>query len=515
MTEHEKAAHDAPASVRVVIASVAVLLLLASLDQTIVSTALPTIVADLGGIDHLSWVVTAYLLSSTVVAPIYGKLGDLYGRRIVVVSAITLFLAGSALSGLAQDMLFLILARAVQGLGGGGLFVLALSIIGDVIPPKERGRIQGVFGGVFSLSSIAGPLIGGWFVEHLSWHWIFYINLPLGIVAMAGFLIAFKAPTHRVKHSIDYPGAFLMMVSLASLVLFTSLGGRTFAWTSPEILAMIVVAVLGLIAFGFVEARAKEPILPLGLFRMNTFNVMNAIGFIAGMSMFGAVTFIPIYLQVVKGVSPTVSGLQMLPMMFGTLISSTTSGQVMTRTGRYKFLPIIGVSLLIIGMLCMSTLTPDTSTLLVSAYLALIGLGMGGIMPVTTTAMQNAAPPAMMGVATSAGVLFRQVGGSLGVALFGMLFATNLAALLPDMPGGTSLTGEISPKMLETLPVELHDVVTNGVVEALHPIFLIAAALAVLGLIAAFFLKEVPLRGRGPGRPERNGGPSSAEPVEA
>ncbi len=491
---NEDTGHGVPSSVRVVIASVAVLLLLASLDQTIVSTALPTIVADLGGIEHLSWVVTAYLLSSTVVAPIYGKLGDLYGRRIVVIVAIVLFLGGSALAGLSQSMLFLIVSRTIQGFGGGGLFVLALSIIGDVIPPRDRGKIQGVFAGVFSLSSVAGPLLGGWFVENLSWHWIFYINLPLGIVALIGFWLAFKAHPGKVTHKIDYAGAVLLMVSLGSLVLFTSLGGRTFAWTSPEIITMIVVAVFGLVGFVIVEARASEPILPLVLFRSNVFVVTTSVGFVLGVAMLGTITFVPMYLQVAKGVSPTNSGLLMLPMMVGTMLGSTISGQMMTRTGRYKFQPIAGMTLLIIGMLALSTIAPDTSNILIGIFILVSGMGMGSIMPIVTTAVQNAAPREMMGAATAAGIMLRQVGGSLGVALFGALFASELAGNMPTLPDGTVLTGEISPQMLSKLPPELHGEVASTVTNALHPVFQIGAGVAVFGLILALLLKEVPLR---------------------
>ena len=494
MTSTNTDAHGTPSSVGVVIASVAVLLLLASLDQTIVSTALPTIVADLGGIDHLSWVVTAYLLSSTVVAPIYGKLGDLYGRRIVVISAIVLFLFGSALSGLAQSMLFLIIARTIQGFGGGGLFVLALSIIGDVIPPRDRGKIQGVFAGVFSLSSVAGPLLGGWFVDNLSWHWIFYINLPLGIVALFGFAIAFKAHPRTVSHDIDFAGAILMMASLGALVLFTSLGGRTLAWTSPGILLMIVIAVFGLAGFIYVEARAREPILPLQLFRINVFTVLSLVGFVMGVAMMGTVTFVPLYLQVARGISPTVSGLQMLPMILGILLSSMVSGQLITRTGHYRWIPVIGMAILVAGMLSLSTLAPDTSYPVVGAIFLFTGLGLGSIMPVVTTAIQNAAPREMLGAATAASILFRQIGGSLGVALFGALFASQLASTLPPMPGGGDLMGEISPQMLEKLPPEMHVAVSTAVVQALHPVFLIGALVAAFGFVLALFLKEVPLR---------------------
>ena len=496
MSDQSAEPHGAPTSVRVVIASVAVLLLLASLDQTIVSTALPTIVADLGGVEHLSWVVTAYLLSSTVVAPIYGKLGDLYGRRIVVISAIALFLFGSALSGLAQSMLFLIIARTIQGFGGGGLFVLALSIIGDVIPPRERGRIQGVFAGVFSLSSVAGPLLGGWFVDNLSWHWIFYINLPLGIVALFGFALAFKAHPDKVKHDVDYLGAVLMMASLGALVLFTSLGGRTLPWESPFILVLIAVAVIGFVGFIYVEARAREPILPLQLFKLRGFTVLSMVGFVMGVAMLGTVTFVPLYLQIARGVSPTASGLQMLPMIVGILIASTTSGQLITRTGHYRWIPVVGMAILTGALLLLSTLSADTSFVVMSAMFAFTGLGLGASMPVVTTAIQNAAPRQMLGAATASSILFRQVGGSLGVALFGALFASQLAANLPNAPGTGDLMGEISPQMLNTLPPELHQAATLAVIQALHPVFLTGAAVAAFGFVLSLFLKEVPLQSR-------------------
>lgn len=496
MSDSRAEAPVAPTSVGVVIASVAVLLLLASLDQTIVATALPTIVADLGGVEHLSWVVTAYLLSSTVVAPIYGKLGDLYGRRVVVISAIALFLFGSALSGFAQSMVFLIIARTIQGLGGGGLFVLALSIIGDVIPPRDRGKIQGVFAGVFSLSSVAGPLLGGWFVDNLSWHWIFFINLPLGVVALFGFALAFKAHPRTVRHDIDYAGAALLMISLSALVLFTSLGGRTLAWTAPEILVLVAVAAIGLLGFLFVEARAREAILPLGLFRLNVFTVLSLVGFVMGVAMMGTVTFVPLYLQVARGVSPTASGLQMLPMILGILTSSMVSGQLITRTGHYRWIPVGGMAVLVVGLVLLSTLAVDTAYPAIWAIFLVTGLGLGSIMPVVTTAIQNAAPREMLGAATASGILFRQVGGSLGVALFGALFASGLTSGLSGFQGGGDLLAEISPQMLDTLPPALHAAAAGAVVDALRPVFLVGAVVALCGLVVALFLKEVPLKGR-------------------
>lgn len=486
----------APSSRLVVILSVAVLLLLASLDQTIVATALPTIVADLGGVDHLSWVVTAYLLSSTVVAPIYGKLGDLYGRKIVVSAAIFLFLLGSALAGLANSMAFLIAARTLQGLGGGGLFVLAFSIVGDVIPPRERGKIQGAFGGVFSLSSVAGPLIGGYFVEHLSWHWIFYVNLPLGILAMVGFGLAFKTPTKRVSHDIDYLGAIMLAMALGATVLFSSLGGRTLGWASWPILLMIGLAVIGLVGFILAERGAREPILPLALFRINTFSMASLIGFVVGVSMFGAITFLPLYLQLVKGVSPSVSGLQLVPMMLGILTSSITSGQIMSRTGRYKFLPILGAALMVVGLVLLSSVGAKTDTLTLSLYMVILGIGLGPMMGTLTTVVQNAVPRQHLGSATAGGVLFRQVGGSIGVAVFGSIFGAFLAGSLPKAVADKIDVASLNAAALAKMPPELRDPVFNGIVSALHPIFLLAAIVAAFAFLLSLFLEEVPLNSK-------------------
>ena len=481
----------APAtSVRVVIASVAVLLLLASLDQSIVATALPTIVADLGGLDHLSWVVTAYILASTVVAPLYGKLGDIYGRRAMVFVSVALFLAGSTLCGMAQTMGWLIGARAIQGLGGGGLMVLAFSIVADVIPPRERGRIQGVFAVVFGTSSVAGPLLGGFFTEQASWPWIFYINLPIGLAALIGFALAFPAQPRGTPRRIDYAGAVALTATLGALVLVTSLGGRTLAWDAPATLALIATAVVGLAAFLWIETHAEEPVLPLSLFRINTFWVTSVVGLAAGAGLFGAVTFLPLFLQIARGATPTESGLLMVPMMAGILATSNVCGRLMRATGRYRVLLTVGTAFLTLGLALLSTLAADIPLWRFCLYIALVGMGMGCIFPVTTTAVQNAVRRDQIGTATASGLMFRQIGGSVAVALFGALFA---GAVTARLAGAVDATGEIGPQMLAGLSDAQRALVVEAVVAGTHPIYLIAACVAAVAFAFSFLLREIPL----------------------
>ena len=423
---------------RVVFAGLMLGMLLAALDQTIVATALPTIVGDLGGLNHLSWVVTAYLLTSTAVTPLWGKLSDLYGRRGTFQAAIAIFLAGSMLSGLSQNMGELIAFRAVQGLGGGGLMALALAIVGDLVSPRERGRYQGYFGAVFALASVSGPLLGGYFTDQLSWRWIFYINLPLGIVALIVTTVVLRIPFRRLRRRIDYLGSVLLVAAVSCVVTATTWGGTTFPWGSMQIIGLAVVAVAVLALFVAWEARASEPILPLHLFRNPIFTVASAITFLLGLALFGAVVYLPEYLQVVQGASAIRSGLQLIPLTLGIVIASAGSGQLVSRIGRYKVFPIVGAALLTVGFWLFSHIQVGTSTAVLSGWILVVGLGIGCIMQIAVLAVQNAVAYQDLGTATSATVFFRLLGGLLGTAMFGAVLLNrlqhNLAVLLPPGP---------------------------------------------------------------------------------
>jgi EmrB/QacA subfamily drug resistance transporter len=471
-------------------------LLLAALDGTIVSTALPTIVGELGGLTHLSWVVTAYLLSSTVVTPLYGKFGDLHGRKIVLQVAIVVFLIGSALCGIAQDMLQLIVFRGLQGAGGGGLIVISIAVIGDLIPPRERGRYQGLFGAVFGLATIIGPLMGGFFVDHLTWRWIFYINLPTGVVALGVIAAALPARPSSRRHTIDYPGAALLSIALTSVILVTSLGGNTFPWSSDFVFGLSAAAAVSLIGFVVVEARSREPILSLSLFGNRTFTITSAVGLIVGLALFGSVTYMPLHLQLVKGESPTGSGLQLMPMMLGMLVTSVVSGRLISRWGRYRPFPIAGTVLMTIGLLLMSRISSAMSVWETSADALVLGLGMGMIMQVLILAVQNSVDYEHLGVATSGATLFRAIGGALGVSVFGAIFAHELyAQLSAALPAGTPLPTAASPAALQALAPEIRAAYLAAIETALQLVFRVAAAIAALAFLLTLGLQEVPLRG--------------------
>jgi EmrB/QacA subfamily drug resistance transporter len=457
--------------IAVVMGGLMLVLLLASLDQTIVSTALPTIVRDLGGLEHLSWVVTAYLLAVTVVTPLYGKLGDLFGRKVVLQAALIIFLVGSALCGLAQGMTELIAFRAIQGLGGGGLLVSAQAAIGDVVAPSERGRYSGLFGAVFGVSSVAGPLIGGFFTTHISWRFIFYVNLPLGAIALVVLAATLPSVREHRRHTIDYAGTALLAVGLSALILATTLGGNTYAWASPQIIGMAIVGVLAIVALTFVERRAAEPILPPALFRNRVFVVCSAVGLVVGFALFGALTYLPLFQQVVRGLSPTASGLQLLPVMGGLLVSSIVSGQIIARTGRYKPFPIIGTAVAALGLYLLSSLEQSTPTGVAALHMLILGLGLGMVMQVLVLATQNAVSYDQLGVATSGATLFRSIGGSLGTAVLGAIFTGRLTA---EQKAGE---GQIP-----------------AFTDALHVVFLVATAVALVAFVLTWFIEQKPLR---------------------
>jgi EmrB/QacA subfamily drug resistance transporter len=494
--------------------------LLAALDQSIVGTALPRIVSELGGLDKLAWVVTAYLLTSTAATPLWGKISDLYGRRHIFQVAIGIFLIGSMLCGLSQNLPELIAFRALQGVGGGGLMAIALSIIGDIIPPRERGRYQGYFGAVFGVSSVAGPLLGGWFTDGPGWRWIFYINVPVGIAALVITTVALKLPTVRREHRIDYLGAALIVAGVSALLLYLDWAGKEFGWLSPQSLALLVTAIVLTVLFVFAEKRAAEPIVPLRLFRNRVFTIGNIYGFLAGIAMFGAIIFLPFYLQAVMGYSPTLSGLAMLPAVLGILGTSIISGRMITHTGHYKIYPIIGAAVLIVALFLLSRLQVDTPYWQVALYQLAFGAGLGFTMQTIVTAVQNAVDFRDLGAATSATMFFRQMGGTIGAAIFGTILSNRLAVHLVEQLGPMAALAQGSAantnniQVIQALPEPLKHSVLTAFTQALDDVFLFGVPIIVLALIVSFFLEEVPLRtaaSRAPGEAAQ----VDSAPVEA
>jgi EmrB/QacA subfamily drug resistance transporter len=482
----------------VVMGALMLTMLLAALDQTIVSTALPKIASEFNALNELSWVVTSYLIASAVVTPIYGKLSDIFGRKRMLTIAVLIFLLGSILSGIASSMIQLVIFRGIQGVGAGGLMALVFATIGDVVPPRERGKYQGLIGAVFGVSSVIGPLLGGFFTDHLSWRWIFYINLPLGALALTAIALRLHVPTVRREHKIDYLGAALLTVSVISLILASVWGGVEYAWTSATIVGLIVG---GLVFGGFFiwwEQRAPEPILPPHLFADRTFVVSSLLSFVSGFAMFAAIIYLPEYFQVVRGYSATKSGLLMLPLVAGLLSASVMSGRLISSTGKYRLFPIFGTVLTGFGLLLLSTIETTTSIWVLSLWMLITGLGIGSFMQVMTLAVQNAIGYKDLGTATSAVTFFRSMGSSFGTAIFGAIlgsrFAVHLAELAPGHPEVQALATESGLNALAHLPASVAQEAFLALTASFSDIFLYAVPVMAVAFIVSFFLKEIPLR---------------------
>jgi len=484
--------------VMIVLPGLLLTMMLAMLDQMVVGTALPRIVGDLGGISHLSWVVTAYVLTSTITTPFYGKLGDMYGRKKLFIFAIVVFLVGSALSGLANSMTMLIAFRALQGVGAGGLVVGAMATLGEIVPPRERGKYMGYFMVVMTLATVGGPLVGGWITQAISWRWIFYINLPLGGAALVYLMATLKLPARRVPHRIDYLGGILLGVVSTAIILIATWGGTEYRWDSVPVILLMVITVTALAAFLVVERRAAEPMLPPRLFKSRNFSLAMALSFFAGLGLLGVMTFIPLYQQTVQGASPTVSGLLTTPMMFGSAITSVLAGVITTKTGKYKWLPVAGGALTAVGIGLLTGISVSTTRWQTGIDFAVLGLGMGLMMQILSMIAQNSVPLRDMGVATSGRMFFQQMGGSLGVAALGALFASRLTSAM-----GTAGTGKVQvsggsfdPAQVMSLPPAVRQVVFAAVAHSVQDVFWAVLPGSILVFVLALFVKEIPLRGR-------------------
>lgn len=479
-------------------ATLMIVMLLASLSQMVLSSALPTLVGELDGVEHLSWVITAYLLASTVTMPIYGKVSDLVGRKPMLIVAVLLFVAGSVLGGLATDMTTLITARAVQGLGGGGLMVLSQAAIADVVPARDRGRYMGILGGVFALSSVAGPLLGGWFTEGPGWRWTFWMNVPLGLLAVVAIVVLMRIPRPELaaRPRIDALGMALLAAATTGIVLVATWGGSQYAWNSAEIIELAIGTVVASILFVLVERRASEPVIPLRLFADRNFVLATIAGLLVSVAMFGAIGYLPTYFQMSVGASATEAGLLMIPMMASLLLTSIVTGSMITRSGRYKRIPIVGTVILAGGLVGLSSVAVETPVAVVCAWMAVIGIGLGTSMQVMTLVVQNSFAHREVGTATAAHNFFRQVGGSLGSAVVGSVFVMRLTDLLaerlPAAPGEGG-TGSLTPALVQGLPDALRDPIVASYNDALMPIFLVMAPLAIAAVIVLCLIVERPL----------------------
>jgi EmrB/QacA subfamily drug resistance transporter len=485
--------------VMIVLPGLLLALMLAMLDQLVVSTALPRIVGDLGGLNHLSWVVTAYVLASTITTPLYGKLGDLYGRKRLLITAIVIFLIGSALSGQAHSMDQLIAFRALQGLGAGGLMVGAIATIGDLVSPRERGQYMGYMMAAMMIAMIAGPLVGGYITDSLSWRWIFYINMPIGGAALLYIMATLRLKRSKIAHKIDYLGAAVLAVGATAIVLVTTWGGTQYAWGSATIIFLALLSIAAVAAFIWIEFRAPEPILPMHVFKNRNFTLASSMSFLLGLALFGAMTFLPLYQQTVQHASPTVSGLMLIPMMLGATTTSLVAGRVTVQTGKYKALPIIGGAVMTVGMLLLTMLGPDTSRLISMGFFLVFGIGMGFLMQITTLIAQNSVDPKDMGVASSSRSFFQQIGGSIGVSIFGVVFFRALnSSISAKLPGyHVAASGGINPASVQNLAPAVRAAVFGGIAHGLDTVFIWAAPTAALVFAIAWLVKEIPLRGRG------------------